>query len=333
MKITLQDIAEDTGYSVSTVSRVLNGSDKISSKAREEILESAKRFRYLTPKARNAHTSTKVLNIALVASGFHEGEFYVSFFHGLNKAAARNNIRLFLAGVLDPHEGFIELMKEITFSYYDGAILFIPEFTRLDYEEVGQAIPAKFPVISNALIENPVFSTITFDSYTGGHLVATHFEERGYRRLGVIKGSVERAESRFRYNGFTDYVLRKPDLDLVWNYSGDFTFESGYEAFKKFEASPDKPRAIFACNDDMCNGFMEAAIKKGYSFPDDIAIIGYDDLPVCRHNKPTMSSVKTDYEQLGMETMKRMREKLSNPDLKTGMLSFVPVSIVQRESS
>lgn len=333
MKVTLRDIAQDTGYSISTVSRVLNGSDKISSKAREEILESAQRFKYLTPKARNAHTSNKVLNIALIASGFHEGQFYVSFFHGLNKAAAQNNVSLTLTGILDPQENFPNRIKKIAHNHYDGAILYIPEFTREDYQHIKDNIPAKFPVISNAQIENPVFSTITFDSYAGGHLAATHFEESNYIQLGIIKGPMRRAESRFRYNGFSDYISRCSKLNLIWSCEGDFTFESGYKAFREFESLPEKPRAIFASNDEMCNGFMEAAKKKGYLFPDDIAIIGYDDLPVCRHNRPMISSIKTDYEQLGMETMKMMREKLSNPDFKTGMLSFVPVSIVHRASS
>ncbi len=78
---------------------------------------------------------------------------------------------------------------------------------------------------------------------------------------------------------------------------------------------------------------MEEAIAQGYKFPEDIATIGYDNLPVCRHNKPTMSSIETNYEELGNATMKLLREKLSNPDDSNNMLSFVPVSIVERESS
>lgn len=333
MKVTLKDIADDTGYSVSTVSRVLNGSDKISSKTREEVLKSAERYNYKTPKVRNARTSNQLLNIALVATGFHEGEFYVSFFNGLNKAAQKNNIRLFLSGVADTNEEVSNIMKEITFNYYDGAILYIPEFGRQKYEALNRMIPSKFPIVSNALIENPVFSTITFDSYSGGHLAGIHFEEKGHTSVGVIKGPAERAESRFRYNGFADYVNRHESMKLRWSFDGDFTFESGYAAFEKFERLRDKPTAIFACNDDMCNGFMEAGLEKNYRFPDDVAMIGYDDLPVCRHNRPTMSSIRTDYEELGEATMKLLREKLSNPDTRTSMLSFVPVSVVEREST
>ena len=332
-KVTLKDIAEDTGYSISTVSRVLNGSNKISTKTKDEILKSAERNDYRTVKVRNAHSPTQTLNIALIASGFHEGEFYVSFFDGLNRAAMQNNMRLFLTSAYYSDQNFTDMIKEVSMSYYDGAILFIPEFRNHDYRNLANIISSNFPIVSNALIENPIFSTITFDCYSGGHLAANHFAEKNHERVGIIKGPVERAESRFRYNGFTDFIQQQKNMALTWTYEGNFTFDSGHDAFEAFADLSDKPTAIFACNDDMCNGFMEAAINHGYTFPDDIAIIGYDDLPVCRHNRPTMSSIKTNYVQLGNATMKLLREKLANPHGEFNMLSFVPVSVVEREST
>lgn len=112
---------------------------------------------------------------------------------------------------------------------------------------------------------------------------------------------------------------------------GDFTFESGARAFKEYQKL--KPRAIFASNDDMANGFMESAKQKGIRFPKEIALVGYDDLRVCRHNQPTISSVKTDYEALGMTTMKLLRELVETPNQSSNTLSFVSVSLCHRESS
>lgn len=333
MKTTLKDIAKDTGFSVATVSRVLNGSSKISSKTEGIVLESARRLDYLSPKQYDSDSSTRFLNVALIASHFSEGEFYVQFYHGLNKASKKNNIRLSLIGIIDPKEEVGKLLKEISLHYYDAAILFIPEYTRTEYEKLQDSLPNGFPIISNALIENPVFPTVTFDGYSGGYLAAQHFVERGYSNLGLIRGPFERSESRYRSNGFRDYIQQHRELKLRWTYEGDFTFESGTRAFAQFQKLKSKPRAIFVGNDDMANGFMESGKRAGVAFPEDVAIIGYDDLPVCRHNRPTMSSVKTDYEQLGGATVKLLRETLSNPDLDTNMLNLVPVTIVERESS
>jgi DNA-binding LacI/PurR family transcriptional regulator len=332
MKTTLKDIAKDTGFSVATVSRVLNGSSKISTETQSIVLESARQLEYLSPN-NNSETSTRFLNVALIASNFHEGEFYVSFFDGLNKASKKNNIRLSLIGVIDPDEELPKLLKEISLHYYDAAILFIPGFSCGEYEKLTGKLPNGFPIISNALIENPVFPTVTFDGYSGGYLAAKHFKKKSYYKLGLIQGPFERPESRYRSTGFNDYIQQHGNLELTWTYEGDFTFEGGTKAFDEYQKLNNKPRAIFAGNDDMANGFMEAGKTHGVSFPDDVAIIGYDDLPVCRHNQPTISSIKTDYEALGMATMKILRESVENPDQKSSTLSFVPVSVVERESS
>ncbi|HKK46913.1 MAG TPA: LacI family DNA-binding transcriptional regulator [Balneolaceae bacterium] len=331
MKITLKDIANDTGFSVATVSRVLNGSSKISTETQDIVLESAKRLEYLSPK-QTGSASSIFLDVAFLISNFSEGEFYVSLFDGLNRASKKNNIRLSLMGILDSKKEIPKLIKEISL-HYDAAILFIPEFTRLDYEKLLNKTPNGFPIISNALIENPVFPTVTFDGYSGGYLVAKYFEEKSYSSLGLIQGPFERAEARYRNNGFRDYIQQKKNLHLDWLCNGDFTFEAGVKAYKKFRKLKQKPHAIFAGNDDMANGFMEAAKAEGVNFPKDIAIMGYDNLPVCRHNHPTISSVKTDYEALGKATMKLLRDSIKEPGQDSNMVSFVSVSIMQRESA
>lgn len=333
MKTTLKDIAKDTGFSVATVSRVLNGSSKISTETQDVVLESARRLDYLSPRQKHSNGSTQFLNVALLVSDFNEGEFYVSLFDGLNRASKKNNIRLSLIGITDPKEEVVNLLKEISLHYYDAAILFIPEYTRADYKELKNSLPNGFPIISNALIENPIFPTVTFDGYSGGHLAAKHFENRGYTNLGLIQGPIERAESRYRNNGFRDYIEQRPNLQLNWVYKSDFTYEGGAQAFANYQQVDKKPEAIFGGNDDMANGFMESAKGAGINFPDDVAIIGYDDLPVCRHNHPTISSIRTDYEALGMATMKRLRDSVDHSGRENNMLSFVSVSVVHRESS
>lgn len=83
----------------------------------------------------------------------------------------------------------------------------------------------------------------------------------------------------------------------------------------------------------MGHGFLEEALKNGYNVPEDLALIGYDDLPICARHRPTISSIHTDYETLGMVTMEKMKEIFTNPDQQEGVLSLVPVSVEARESS
>lgn len=331
MKVKLKDIAEQTGYSISTVSRVLNGSDKISPGTVEKVLSTAKKLGYKSKK--RSSKSNKAINLALVATGFHEGEFYSSYFHGLNKSAIKNNVRLYLAAILDYKKELPQLLRNLTSGEYDGVILFIPELMRPDYEKIQSELPTGFSVISNSLIENPVFPTITFDSYSGGYLAAEHFRKQKYKRAGIILGPPERSESRFRKNGFIDNLFQFNSIDFVWECEGDFTFKSGENAFKKFHKLENKPDAIFASNDSMAYGFMQAAKMHGYSIPGDVALIGYDDLPNNKFTRPQISSIKTDYDKLGDATIKAMLEQIRKKDLGSNLMSLVAVTVSQKETT
>lgn len=332
MKVTLQDIAESTGYSLSTISRVLNGSDKYAEETRNVILETARKLDYAGIRVKNTLQPKKYLNIALLTD-FHEGEFYASYFSGYVKAATSKDIRISLISLLDPHEMIREYIGLLSDQYYDGAILFVPELNRSDYEAVLEDIPDGFPIVSNALIESPVLTTITFDGYSGGHLAASHLWQRKYKNVGIIKGPFNKAESRFRFNGFADFVTQNPDMELVFTYDGDFNFGSGVEAFTAYLKSEVKPRAVFISNDLMCHGFVEAAKSNGLRIPEDIAVLGYDDLPMCVHTHPTLSSVKTDFVALAEASLQRLVERHKNPDLSGGMLTLIPVSLESREST
>ncbi len=332
MKITLKHIADDTGFAISTISRVMHGSDKISPDTQKKVLKSAEKLGYKMPEI-GLNKPKKYMNVALVASGFHEGEFYSSFFNGLNRASVNYDVRLFLNAVLDYRKGLKKRIKEICCDYFDGIVLFVPELQRADYEKIQRALPSKYPIISNSMIENPVFPTVTFDSYSGGYLAARHFQDRGFKKVGIILGPPERSESRFRRNGFSDYISQHQEMELVWTTPGDFTFESGVEAFHAFRESRKKPEAIFATNDTMATAFLETAKKHNYSIPQDVALIGYDDLPHNMYTHPTLSSVQTDYEKLGNATLKALLDSVSENTVDASLLSFVPVSISRKESS
>jgi DNA-binding LacI/PurR family transcriptional regulator len=334
VKVTLKDIAEETGYSISTVSRVLNGSGKISSQTAEEIHEAAKRLHYPTIKMQNNKNIRRSLDIVFIALEFSLGEFYSSLYSGLTQAALQSNINLSFVNLPLPLEQTKEKLKHMDeIDDYDGIIIFAPEFEMKDYRSLLEVLPERTPIISNTLIENPVVSTVTFDAYSGGFLASEHFIERGYKKCGIIKGPLEKSEARYRYNGFRDSLAQHADFDLVWSSQGDYSFRSGKHAFQDFEEAEVRPRAVFASNDNMAHAFLEAAIAQGYKIPEDVAVVGYDDVPICGRHRPSISSIRTDFEKLGMLTIEKLRLMILNQTEQEGILSFVPVTVKVRESS
>lgn len=332
MKVTLNDISNATGFSVSTISRAVRGEGRISEKNRKKILASAHELGYPLPTNGRAIPENQPPYIALITQ-FREGEFYSSFALGFMKAAAKKKVTLSLFGVDHDLNSVPELIEQLRAIGYTAAILFAPELDEEEYKHILHSTPKDFPIISCSNIDNSVVDTVTFDAYQGATLVAKHFHSKGYEKLGIIEGPAQMPESRFRSNGFNDFVIHIAKKNMVWTYRGDYTLESGTQAFKAFHKLKNKPEAIFATNDAMALGFMEIASKYGYEFPKDVAIAGYDNLPICESHHPKITSVDTNYTRLAENTIENLMSRLGKSDEHQGIVSMVPVTLEIRESS
>lgn len=331
MKVTLKDIADDTGYSISTVSRVLNGLDA-NQQTKKEILKSARKLNYPVQNILAEAKPSEIKDVLLIC-GIEIGEFYASFFDGLNNAASREKVRLVVSSLKDDIPKVRDIKNKIEEESFDGLIINLPRVERDHYEKLMAALPENFPVVSNEILSSQIFSTVGFDNYGGGYQVARHFAEKGYKQCGIIYGPSDKNVSRQRAHGFIDYITRQENMEVIWAYEGDFSFESGLKAFKDFEKLDSKPRAIFACNDNMNHGFIKEAMVEGYEFPKDIAAVGFDDLPLCKRHRPQISSVHTDYEELGAVSIQRLKELMANPKRTSSVLSLVPTTLIERETS
>ncbi|HYW34229.1 MAG TPA: LacI family DNA-binding transcriptional regulator [Balneolaceae bacterium] len=332
MRVTQSDIAEETGFSVSTVSRALRGIGNINKSDERLILETAKRLNY--PLQQSAGSRLKKQNnfIALV-TGFHTGEFYSSFFNGFVEAAEAKEQYVSLFSISADVDKVCSLLDDLREAGYSSAVLFVPGLHSDDYEKILEYVPDYFPLISCTNIDHPVMDTVTFDAYRGASLVAKHFIDRGYKSVGFIEGPVDKPEARFRKSGFIDVITHTEGTDFIWSYPGDYSLESGIRAFEQFKKLKKKPRAVFAANDATALGFMESARAEGYHFPNDIALAGYDNLPMCKYHFPNITSVNTNFTKLAKITLDTLTERQYNSIDHQGLVSLVPVDLKIRQSS
>ncbi|MFV1883498.1 MAG: LacI family DNA-binding transcriptional regulator [Balneola sp.] len=334
VKATLQDIADKTGLSVSTVSRILRGESKSSSSNVELTIKTAQEINYPVNSRilHNKYSYKKLIQVALITE-IYPDEFYSAFFHGFHLAASKSNVHLSLHAYDPKKENLADFITSLSHNSIDAAILFLPSLQERDYKNLIDQIPEDFCAISVAPLFNPVLDTITFDSYRGGYIVAKHFHEKGYRKMGLITGPNNRNESLLRKNGFLDYINQYDDIELSWHYDGDYNLDSGRKAFEDFVGSRTRPRAIFASNDYMCMGFIEQAAKHGIKIPEDIAIAGFDDLPICSYVHPSITSVHIDFELLAVKAFSILDEKIETSSPHSGTLSVIPVSLSIRNTT
>lgn len=299
IKATLHDIAEKTGLSVSTVSRILRGESKTSPENVELTIKVAQEINYPinTRLLNGKYNYRKRIQVALITN-FYPDEFYSTFFCGFNEASLDFNVTISLYSFDPQKNNLSDFITQLSYNSIDAAILFLPLFQDKDYEELLRSAPKDFTILSVAPLFNPILDTVTFDSYRGGYIVAKHFYDRTYRDVGIITGPMNKNEALLRKNGFLDFINQKDDMNQIWKFVGDYSFESGKKAFESYNSLRKKPRAIFSSNDYMALGFLEQAAMNGLKVPDDVAVAGYDDLPICNYLHPAITSVHTDYEVL-----------------------------------
>jgi len=327
MRVTLKHIADDTGLSIATVSRALSRQKRNHSISEEQIYTSARKLGY--PLFINAGENHQ-LSIALVMKLF-EGEFYASLMNGFYEASESSASELTFSYVAKQNDNLVDDIISLS-KKHSGICLFLPSMTSKDYLKIKEGV-GKYPILSLLPSKNPKIDTVCFDSYRGGYMLAKHFEEQGYKKFGFISGPSNRADALFRKNGFLNHIYENDDLELVWSFEGDFRSSSGKAAFADFKKTGLNDIAIFGGNDYSCFGFMKAAIESGYKIPDDFIIAGYDNLSFCETFTPELTSIITDFHELGKKSIRIIENMVADNSDSYGNISMIPVGIKIRNST
>jgi len=327
MRATLKQVSDDTGLSIATVSRALRRKKRRYSVNEEKIYAAARKLGY--PFIGESDTSDKT-TIALVTE-IRQGEFYSSLFHGLHSATRDSKSDIVFVNVDDQLDNPVDFIIKLS-KKYSGICLFLPGLDKDSYTAIKEGV-GTYPVVSLIPGKNLKVNTVSFDSYSGGYMVAKHFEEVGYTNMGVITGPPNVMDASFRKNGFIDHINERSSLNLSWNFEGDFSSEAGSRAFLDFKEKNLKKIAIFGCNDHSCFGFMKAATEHGYKIPEDFIIAGFDNISFCESITPELTSISTNFESLGKQAIRTIENMVSEKEEIIGQVSMIPVKIVIRKST
>ena len=327
MRATLKQVSDDTGLSIATVSRALRRKKRRYSVNEEKIYAAARKLGY--PFIGESDTSDKT-TIALVTE-IRQGEFYSSLFHGLHSATRESKSDIVFVNVDDQLDNPVDFIIKLS-KKYSGICLFLPGLDKDSYTAIKEGV-GTYPIVSLIPGKNLKVDTVSFDSYSGGYMVAKHFEEVGYTNMGIITGPKNVMDSSFRKNGFVDHINERKSLNLSWSFEGDFSSEAGSKAFLDFKEKKLKKIAIFGCNDHSCFGFMKAATENGYIIPEDFIIAGFDNLSFCESITPELTSVSTNFGSLGKQAIRTIENMVSEKEGIIGQVSMIPVRIIIRNST
>lgn len=211
----------------------------------------------------------------------------------------------------------------------DGLVVLVPDVRQ---PALRKNLPDHFPVV---LLNNPSaardFDSVRIDNYGGAAAVVAHLAALGNRRIAFIGGPPGNHDATERQRGYRR-ALRRAGLPLAKDLEvpGDFREESGYDACRRLLALDPRPSAVFAANDSMAVGLLYACREAGVSVPEQLAIAGFDDIPIARFIAPPLTSVRVPIAELGSSAAEMLIERLSEraPEKRVRRDIVLPASLI-----
>lgn len=305
--VTISDVAILAGVSIKTVSRVVNREPNVRDKTRDIVNQAIDQLNYRPSLAARGLAGGRSFLVGLLY-GDASDSFLVEIQRGILAACRDNQYGLALCPAIELSQGGI--FNWIGATQPDGVILAPPLSDNLALVQELKARGLKFVSVSSAGVDRG--PAVHIDEVMAARQMTEHLIDAGHQKIGFIKGPADHACSQFRFDGFCAAMAAAGHtIDETLVASGDFHFESGVEAAKKFLAAANPPTAIFASNDDMASGVIYVAHQKNLSIPGDLAVAGFDDTPQSRQFWPGLSTVKQPIEQIGRIATEKLMAEIS----------------------
>lgn len=329
MSVTIKEVARKSGVSTATVSRVFNNADVVDEETRRRVKAVAHELHY-TPNALGRSLSMKRTEaIGLLLPDLH-GEFFSEVIRGADQAAQQHRFHLLVSSSHTTREalqGALQVMR----GRVDGLIIMSPS---IDAHTLKDNLPKTLPVVLlNCLVDDDSFDSFNVDNFAGALEMVRHLLQHGHQRIAIIKGTEKNLDADERLRGYRQ-ALREAHAphDESFEVFGNFSEASGYEAAKKILALTPRPSAIFAANDSMALGALSALREMGVAVPQEIALAGFDDVPISRFLTPALSTVHVPISDLGAIAIQKLIHALTEKNAHVKQHALVPTNLVLRES-
>jgi LacI family transcriptional regulator len=328
-QITIKDVAQEAGVSIATVSRVLNEQSGVSKELVEQVKAAVQKLNYQPNAIARALKNSESRSIGLIIPDI-ENPFFPALVRGVEDAMQEIGYAVILCNT-DGHSEVEERYIKFLLSKQVDGILFVGN---LNFEQNPwlAALPVPMVLLDRKIVGAP-FSTVMVDNELGAFMAVEHLIKQGRHHIAIISGKSQSPISIDRVNGairaLTMYGYPCSKQNILNRY---FTFEGGYQAVNELIASESFFDGIFAANDMMAIGAIECLTKYGRQVPDDVAVVGFDDIRLATWYKPSLTTVRQPVYEMGQVAVKSLLEQLTDGKTEASDKILKPELIIRRSS-
>nr|WP_310617933.1 ribose operon transcriptional repressor RbsR [Pantoea cypripedii] len=326
----MKDVARLAGVSTSTVSHVINNNRFVSEQVREKVEQAIRTLNYApSALARSLKINqTRTIGMLLTASS---NPFYSEVVRGVENSCYERGYSLILCNTEGDEERMNRSLETLLQKRVDGLLIMCTE-THLPSADILN----RYPSIPMVMMDWAPFEgrgdIIQDNALLGGELATQHLIDRGYRRIACIAGPQDKTPARLRLDGFHK-AMSSSGLPVLPGYvvDSDFEFQGGFNAMNQLLTLDPLPEAVFTSNDAMAVGVYHALFQAGLRVPQDIAVMGYDNIELSRYLTPPLSTIHQPKDELGELAIDTLIHRMSDPDASQQTLVLTP-ELVERGS-
>jgi LacI family transcriptional regulator len=334
MTVTIRDVAKAAGVSITTVSRALNGYADVNLDTKRKVLEVAERLNYHPSQVARSLVMRRTRTIGLLISDFNRepgGQYFMfDVLAGIHERLSAVGYDLMLVSTTTAEQRLVSYLDLCTERRFEGVIVM---GIRLDDPYVHEVVEAPLPSV---VIDLPLISKhcayVMTDNVNGARFAVRHLMERGHRKIGFVNGHQQAAVSQERRRGYEE-ACRIHGIPFAedWIYDADFTLQGGMHGLQELKARHKDMTAIFFASDLMAIGALQYCRTQGIQVPQDVAIIGFDNIDLTQFVTPTMSTIGQPRYEMGTTAVELLLGMLDENRLPEGRM--LSPELIVRETS
>ncbi|MBV7407320.1 ribose operon transcriptional repressor RbsR [Enterobacter sp. ENT03] len=328
---TMKDVARLAGVSTSTVSHVINKDRFVSEAITAKVDAAIKSLNYApSALARSLKINqTRTIGMLITAS---TNPFYSELVRGVERSCFERGYSLVLCNTEGDEQRMNSNLETLMQKRVDGLLLLCTET-----HQPSQEIMQRYPSIPTVMMDWAPFDgysdLIQDNSLLGGDMATQHLIGKGHTRIACITGPLDKTPARLRLEGYREAMVRAGlEIREGDEIVGNFEFGGGFEAMQILLAQKERPQAVFIGNDAMAFGAYQALYQAGLKVPEDMAIVGYDDIELARYMTPPLTTIHQPKDELGELAIDVLLHRITDPTLAQQRLQLTPV-LMERGSA